>query len=144
MIKVSDGRQTFSEMHVDGGAESAFFAIPQTMLLGGPLTPDGYTRHLYIIVNSQLDDYLSITRRATIPIIRRTLEASRKASTRSALITTAEFCAINGCDLQVAALRSTGLDAALNFSAAHLQSLFDAGQAAITNGTAWRSKPPQP
>jgi hypothetical protein len=144
MIEVSDGRHTFQEMHVDGGAESAFFAIPQTLLLGTALTPDGYERHLYIIVNAQLNDYFSITRRATIPIIRRTLEASRKASTRSVLITTAEFCAINGCDLQVAALPSTELDVSLDFSAAHLQSLFDAGQAAIINGTAWRARPPPP
>jgi hypothetical protein len=144
MIEVSDGRHTFSEMHVDGGAESAFFAIPQAMLLGGPLTPDGYQRRLYIIVNAQLDDYFSITGRATIPIIHRTLEASRKASTRSALITAAEFCAINGCDLEVAALPSTELDASLNFNAAHLQSLFAAGQAAIAGGTAWHSRPPQP
>ncbi len=144
MIEVSDGRHSFSEMHVDGGAESAFFAIPQTMLLGGPLTPDGYKRHLYIIVNAQLNDYFSITRAATIPIIHRTLEAARKAATRSALITTAEFCAINGCDLEVAALPFTELDASLNFSAAHLKSLFATGQAAITTGTAWRSRPPQP
>jgi len=143
MIEVSDGRHKFSEMHVDGGAESVFFAIPQSMLLGGPLAPDGYQRRLYIIVNAQLDDYLSITRRATLPIIRRTLEASRKAATRSALITTAEFCAINGCDLEVAALPTSLLDAPLNFSAAHLQSLFDAGEAGITGGTAWHSRPPQ-
>jgi len=70
--------------------------------------------------------------------------AQQKAASPPGFEHIAEFCAINGCDLQVAALRSTELDAALNFSAAHLQSLFDAGQAAITTGTAWRSKPPQP
>jgi hypothetical protein len=30
MIKVESGGSTFSEMHVDGQAESAYFAVPQT------------------------------------------------------------------------------------------------------------------
>jgi hypothetical protein len=143
MIQVEGNGRTFNEMHVDGGTESAFFAIPDTLLLAGPLPPDGYKRHLFVIVNGQLDNYFSITRRSTISIIHRTVEAAGKASTRSVLFTTAEFCVINGCDLKVAALPSSQKDASLNFSAAHLQSLFAAGETDIANDTAWHTGPPK-
>ncbi len=48
-----------------------------------------------------------------------------------------EFCRQNGCDLSVSDLPPSEKNDPLDFSAAHIQSLFSAGQAAIESGQAW-------
>ncbi len=142
MIKVrSDGR-LFTEMHVDGQAESAFFAIPQALLSARRPAERAYRSRLFIIVNGQMNGLFAVTPHATIPILSRTVDAVTKASLRSSVITTLDFCQHNGCDLLLASLPTTEKDDSLDFSAAHIRSLFDAGQAAILSGMAWKTAAP--
>jgi predicted acylesterase/phospholipase RssA len=142
MIAVrSDGRR-FTEMHVDGQAASAFFAIPQTLLTTRPATDRPYRPHLFIIINGQLNSPFAVTPRATIPILTRTIDAANKASIHSLVTNTLDFCHRNGCELRIAALPVTEKDDPLDFSAGHIQSLFSAGQTAIGDGTAWMKAAP--
>ena len=142
MIKVqSDGRQ-FSEMHVDGETDSAFFAIPETLFLGARPVGPQYRSRLFILVNGRLDSQFAVTPRATVPILRRTIDATTKASIRSAMISTLEFCQRHDCDLSVASIPSTQTDDPLDFTDAHVQSLFSAGLAAGENGQAWKVAAP--
>jgi predicted acylesterase/phospholipase RssA len=141
MIAVTGQGRSFAEMHVDGQADSAFFAIPETVFLGmrpaGPL----FHHRLFIIVNGQLDSAFAVTPRATGPILGRTVAVAAKASTRSAMITTLEFCQRNGCELSVAALPPSEKDDPLDFTEAHIQSLLSAGEAAAETGRAWSVGP---
>jgi len=140
MIDVSGGGQRFEEMHVDGQADSAFFAIPQAMLLGP--TDAQRHHHVFIIVNGQLNEPFAVTPVGTLPILSRTVDVSTKASVRNALIATQEFCRRNGCDLAISALPPTQTDNALDFSQAHIQSLFSAGETAAESGQAWTTAAP--
>jgi hypothetical protein len=142
MIKVQAGGRAFEEMHVDGQADAAFFAIPQAMLLSRRSTDTRGAQHLYVIVNGQLNTAFAVTPRGTMPILGRTVEASTKASIRSALITTLEFCRHNGCDLAVSSVPPTLKDDAMDFADAHLQSLFSAGETAAESGQAWTNAAP--
>lgn len=138
MIKVQGGGRQFAEMHVDGQADSAFFAIPETFFLGlRPAAPHN-DHHLFVLVNGRLDGVFAVTPQATIPILKRTLDTSAKASARSALINTLEFCRRAGCDLKVASMPPTETDDPLDFSAAHLERLFAAGQAFGESGQPWK------
>ena len=142
MIMVRNAGRDFEEMHVDGQADAAFFAIPQAVLLAKRPTDAQHPHHLFIIVNGQLNTAFAVTPRATIPILARTVEAATKASIRSALITTLEFCRHNGCDLAVSAVPPTLKDDALDFTDAHIQSLFSAGETAAEHGQAWTTAAP--
>jgi predicted acylesterase/phospholipase RssA len=142
MIEVqADGRR-FAEMHVDGQADSAFFAIPQTLLLGRRPEAPHFQHHLYVLVNGQVNSLFAVTPRATIPVLSRTIDAATKASVRSSLIATLQFCQRNGCDLNVSVLPSSVKDDPLDFSAAHIESLFSAGEAAALAGQAWTDAMP--
>ena len=142
MIEVEGEGRRFAEMHVDGQADSAFFALPQTLLLGMRPQAPRFKHHLFILVNGQLNSPFSVTPRATIPVLLRTIDAATKASVRSSLISTLEFCQRNGCDLSVSALPDTVVDDSLDFSHAHIVSLFSAREAAAIAGQAWTAAQP--
>ena len=144
MIEVQGAGRRFAEMHVDGQTESPFFAVTQRLLLTRRSTDPKLRPHLFIIVNGPRESEFAVTPQATIPILTRTLDAASKASIRLALSGALEFCLRNGCDLSVSDLPPTEKNDALDFSAAHIQSLFSAGQAAIEGGRAWTTAAPLP
>ena len=137
MIEVEGGGRRFSEMHVDGQADSAFFAIPETLFLGVRPASPRYNHRLFILVNGQLGSLFAVTPRATMPILRRTIDVTTKASIRAAMITTLQFCQQKACELSVASMPATQTDDALDFADAHIRSLFSAGQAIGESGKAW-------
>jgi len=139
MINVESGGHGFSEMHVDGQTESAFFAIPQSLFLAKPLSPPPFHAHLFIIINGHTESEFAVTPRSTIPILGRTIDAGSKASARSIIISTAEFCQHNSCDLSVSSLPATAKDDSLDFDSAHLEELFSIGEAGAVNGAGWKS-----
>ena len=139
IINVESGEQAFSEMHVDGQTESAFFAIPQSLFLAKPLSPPPFHAHMFIIINGHTDSDFAVTPRNTIPILERTIDAGSKASVRSIIISTAQFCQRTGCDLSVSSLPDTAKDDSLDFDNAHLEELFSVGEAGAVNGSGWRS-----
>jgi hypothetical protein len=144
MIDVQGEGRTFSEMHVDGQTEGAFFAIPQNLLLMKKLPAAPFQVRLFVVINGQLDNIFALTPHATIPILARAMDAANKAAMRSVVTTTLEFCVRRGCMLKLAALPPTARDDPLDFGAPHLRSLFEAGEAAIASGEAWRESPVQP
>ena len=144
LIEVETGGRRFSELHVDGQAEGAFFAIPQTLLLSKMVQREHARARLYIIVNGRLDSLFALTPHSTLSILARTLDTANKASMRSMLISTEEFCERSGCDLKVSALPEDAVDDPLDFKAAHIAALFAAGQAAVSSGNAWKAAPMAP
>jgi len=138
MIQVESGGHAFSEMHVDGQTEAAFFAIPQALFLSSPVTPPPFHANLFIIINGRVDGQFAVTPRSTIPILERTIDAGGKAAVRSIVISTAQFCQRIGCALSVASLPSTVKDDSSDFDQAHLESLFAAGEAGAADGSGWR------
>jgi hypothetical protein len=142
MIRVRAGARSFAEMHVDGQADVAFFAIPQAVLLARRPSDRAHRHRLFIIVNGQLNTPFAVTALSTIPILSRTVDVAAKASIRSALTTTLEFCQRNGCDLAVSSVPPDLRDDALDFGDAHIQSLFSAGEAAAEDGQAWTTAAP--
>jgi hypothetical protein len=133
-------------MHVDGQAESAFFAIPEALLAARRPASGPYRPRLFIIVNGQLASLFTVTPNATLPILGRTIEAASKAAVRTSVLGTFEFCGRNGCDLELASMPATEKDDPFDFSAAHIQRLFSAGESAMENGRAWQSgvRAPEP
>jgi len=137
MIKVESGGHAFSEMHVDGQTEGAFFAIPQSLFLANPVTSPPFRARLFIIINGQVDSQFEVTPHSTIPILGRTIDAGGKAAVRSILVSTAQFCQRTGCELSVSSLPVTVKDDSSDFDQAHLESLFAAGEADSVAKSGW-------
>ena len=144
LIEVEAGGRRFSELHVDGQAEGAFFAIPQTLLLSKMVQHEHARARLYIIVNGRLDSLFTLTPHSTLSILARTLDTANKASMRSMLISTEEFCERSGCDLKVSALPEAAVDDPLDFKPPHIAALFAAGETAVADGNAWNAAPKAP
>jgi predicted acylesterase/phospholipase RssA len=138
MIKVESAGHAFSEMHVDGQTESAFFAIPQSLILAKPTSLLPFHAHLFIIINGHVDSQFDVTPRSTIPILKRTIDARGKSAVRSVILSTAQFCQRTGCELSVSSLPAIAKDDSSDFDPAHLESLFAAGEAGSVNGSGWR------
>ena len=138
MIQVESGGHAFSEMHVDGQTEAAFFAIPQSLFLSRSVTPPPFHARLFIIINGRVDGQFAVTPRSTIPILGRTIDAGGKAAVRSIVISTAQFCQRTGCELSVASLPPTVKDDSSDFDRTHLESLFAVGEAGSLTGSGWR------
>jgi len=139
LITVSAAGHRFSEMHVDGQTESAFFAFPPALLLETGSVGRPLRVHLHIVVNGQIDSTFAVTPQATLPVLGRSFGTASKASVRAVLISTAQFCQTHGCDIALSTLPADQKDDPLDFSAAHERALFAAGEAAAASGAAWRS-----
>jgi hypothetical protein len=143
MIAVTSGGKHFTEMHVDGQTQNAFFAIPGALLnpqTDAPAPP--YKVNLYVVINGHVDSLFAVTRREIMPILARTFDVANKASIRSVLLNTAEYCRSHDCALKVSALPSGVKDDPLDFGVHHIHDLFAAGEAAQTGGAAWSNAAP--
>lgn len=139
LIPVESGDRRFEEMHVDGQTERAFFAIPSRLLLTTRNTSAMDHADYYVVINGRLDGLFQVTPLSPLPIIGRSFDTAARASVRQTLVSTAEFCRQRGCKLQISSLPMSERDDPLDFSAAHVNSLFRAGQAAVSTGVAWRA-----
>jgi predicted acylesterase/phospholipase RssA len=145
LIPVQSGAHAYNELHVDGQAVGAFFAIPQTVLLANTSGLQGRAQvNLFIIVNGRLDGLFQVTPRSAISILARSLDTANKSSIRTMLISTAEFCQRTGCALRVSALPDTATDDPLDFRPDHIAHLFEAGEAGAGAWSHWKTTPPPP
>ncbi len=142
MIPVTGEGRAFAEMHVDGQTQSAFFAVPGTLLLTNDLPAAPFKVNMFIIINGHVDSVFGVTPRATLPILARTFDVANKASIRSVLIATAEYCHIHRCTLHVSALPVGVRDNPLDFGPHHLNDLFAAGEAQA-RGDPWTDDKPR-
>ena len=139
LIPVQSAGHAFAEMHVDGQTESAFFAVPPPLVLSH--APDVSMKRVryYVIVNGQLEGRFAVTKRSSLPILARSFDTAARASLRQTVISTSEFCEAHGCQMRFAEIPVTERDDPLDFSPAHVKSLFTAGIAVVRTGSAWRS-----
>ncbi len=142
LIPVEGQGHAFAEMHVDGQTESAFFAVPPALVLShAPDTTLNRVRY-FVIINGQLEGRFAVTKRSSLPILARSFDTAARASLRQTVITTSEFCRIHGCQMRFTDIPDTERDDPLDFSPAHVKSLFAAGMEAMRQGRAWQSTLP--
>jgi Patatin-like phospholipase len=138
MIPVEGGGHGFAEMSVDAQTQSAFFAVPESALLGDPAPGLRDRVNLFVLINGHIDRLFAVTPRATLPVLARAFDVANKASIRSVLLETAQFCLTHGCTLQVSALPASVEDKPLDFGLHHVRDLFAAGVTAEQSGDAWK------
>ncbi len=136
MMQLDDTGTGLAEMHVDGGVSTPFVLAPATLTLW---TPEGVMRprHLYVIINGEVEPRRALTKGATLPILMRSFDTLSKSDLRAHLIAAVAFANRNDARLRYAAIPTAlGADS-LAFDAESMRRLFEAGRAAGATGAAF-------
>lgn len=136
---VTDQGDVVMEMHVDGGVNTPFLAIPEDLLLWtAPRSSAGQSR-LYVVINGQIGRNVGVTPGHLRGILARTYDSMSKASLRTALAATAAFASRNGVTLAATAIPDEISASSLKFDAESMEALFELGRHRSASGQAWSS-----
>lgn len=140
--------QVVQEMHVDGGVNAPFLAVPESLLSSAPADPLPPGGAIYVLVNGGLAPDARTTDGGLRAILARTYDSASKASLRTHLAANAAFAARNGLQLYVSAIPREVESSSLDFSPQAMKRLFELGRARALSGEAWRDgeamSPPVP
>ena len=128
-------------MHVDGGVNTPFLAVPEDLLLWTDPEAQGGPRggSIHIIMNGQLGRTIEITPGRLDKILLRTFDSLHKSMLRTAIAATAGFAARNHLQMEVTAVPDDIPASPLRFDVASMTRLFETGRSRAASGTAWAS-----
>lgn len=125
------------EMHVDGGVNTPFLAIPEDLMLWTRPDNQGRVGALYVIVNGQVGRNDGITPGRISGILARTYDSMSKASLRIHLAVTAAFAQRNGLDMSLSAIPDNVSASSLKFDQETMTAMFDLGRKRGRTADAW-------
>ena len=132
--------QAVSELHADGGAVANFFVAPQALLSSPAPTAGG--AHVFILLNSRATPRFVVVPVAGLKIVARSFDIMMKSLMISQLTNVKLTAGQEGLKLDVAQIPDELDEDFLDFSQAHLQSLFAAGEQRGVAATAFKSISP--
>ena len=125
------------EMHVDGGVNTPFLAIPEDLMLWTRPDNQGRVGALYVIVNGQVGRNDGVTPGRISGILARTYDSMSKASLRIHLAVTAAFAQRNGLDMSLSAIPDNVSASSLKFDQETMTAMFDLGRQRGRTADAW-------
>lgn len=139
LIDVSADGHAYQELHIDGGAITPMFVVPETLIWRRPADWTGVGVEVYALVNTTLAPGGGRTAMHAVPILMRSFELMLRSSYRAALRTVAAFCQLNGFALHVGNLPPNVVGGSLlRFDQTTMRQLFDHGAKAGAEGALWR------
>ncbi len=138
MIKVSDNGKTYEEMHVDGGATTPFFIVPDIAMIMGYAPKALHGANVYVVINGQASSPPRATQNNTVDIAARSFTAVLNHMTRTELAQTNAFAARNGMTFRFTTIPpSVEFGGSLAFDQANMRAIFDYGMRCATRSRAW-------
>jgi hypothetical protein len=134
---VDDQGRLVEEMHVDGGVNTPFLGIPESMLTATAPTRAPAGTALYVLINGQVGRNTRITRGTLPAILARTYDTMGKASLRTSLVVNQAFAERNGIEMHIAAIPDEVQASSLDFDRESMAGLFEQGRTAALGGQAW-------
>jgi hypothetical protein len=126
------------EMHVDGGVNIPYLAVPESLMLWtSPRLAEGGSGALYVVVNGQTGRNTGTTRGSLKGILGRTYDSMSKSSLRSHLAVTAGFARRNRLELSFTAIPDNVQASALSFDQESMTALFELARQRGRDGSAW-------
>jgi hypothetical protein len=150
-IEVEANGRRFREMHVDGGATTQVFILPDVILVTGMsvAAPQHGPSHIWIVIINHLTPKFEVVEAGLLPTISRSFSTLIKSSAKQTLFSTAEFVGRdrfhltsidNGFDDWLAAHP----DVKPGFNTAYMQALYRYGYAKARSGRLWTHEVPLP
>lgn len=134
---LQDDDEVAQEMHVDGGVNTPFLAIPEDLMLWTRPTNDGGVGSLYVIVNGQVGRNDGVTPGRLSGILSRTYDSMSKASLRIHLTVTAAFARRNGLEMALSAIPDNVSASSLKFDQETMTAMFELGRQRARGPDAW-------
>jgi Patatin-like phospholipase len=125
----NSNRQRFQEMHVDGGVNVPFLAIPEAMQFEMIPEQELQRGHIWVIINGRIAPDAATTKSNTLAILSGSFDSMQRASSRITLATTEEFCRRNGLGFTAISLPQTdqASNDSLNFNPQSMARLYAIG-----------------
>jgi hypothetical protein len=150
-IEVEANGHRFREMHVDGGATTQVFILPDVVLATGMgvAAPRHAPTHIWVIVNNHLTPQFEVVEAGLLPSVSRSFSTLIKSSAKQTLFGTAEFVGRerfnltsidNGFDEWLAAHP----DIKPGFNTPYMQALYRYGYAKAHSSHLWTHEVPLP
>lgn len=132
--------EVLMEMHVDGGVNIPYLAVPEGLMLWTSPRLDAQTGSgaLYVVVNGQTGRNTGTTTGSLAGILGRTYDSMSKASLRTHLAVTAGFARRNHLELSFTAIPDNVQASALSFKQESMTALFELARQRGLDGSAWR------
>ena len=134
---LQDHDQVALEMHVDGGVNIPFLAIPEYLMLWTRPRDEGRVGALYVIVNGQTGRNDGVTPGRLSGILSRTYDSMSKASLRTHLAITTAFAQRNGLDMSLSAIPDNVQASSLKFDQETMTAMFELGRQRGRGPDAW-------
>lgn len=135
---LNDNGQVVLEMHVDGGVNVPFLAVPeQSLLWTAPPSRRGRGGRIFVILNGQAGVNTGVTPGRLADILARAYDSMSKASARQTLAATGAFADRNGLQLYATAIPDNANVSSLRFDQATMSALFALGRDRAVSGQAW-------
>jgi len=150
-IEVEANGQRFREMHVDGGATTQVFILPDVILASGmkAARPGNVPAHIWVIINNRLTPQFEVVEASVLPTVSRSFSTLIKSDSKQTLYATAEFVGPESFNL-------TYIDGGFSdwlkahpsvkpgFNAPYMQALYRYGYESARTRNVWTNHVPLP
>ena len=141
----ADGRQ-FAELHVDGGATTQLFTIPEAILSRGlpnELQARAMPARFFIIINNRLKPEFEVVEGSVVPMLARSLSSLIKTHARLTLVATREFARSRNMQFNLTYIGDDfPTDPKPSFETAYMRSVYRYGRDKAASGTLWQDQIP--
>lgn len=143
MIKTEAFGRPMVEMHVDGGATTPVYTLPDTLPGMIDSLPNAHRVRFHVIINNALVLRPDLVPEATVPVIMTAFSTMIRNHTRSVLAATRAMSEEFGMGFSAVWIPEDAVGKTLAaFDADHMRALFQRGFAMGRSGTAWQTSVP--
>ncbi|MCX7512273.1 patatin-like phospholipase family protein [Frateuria hangzhouensis] len=138
LIRVSDGRHEYDEMHVDGGVTTPVFTLPLIAGIQSYELPQLRGAKLYMIVNGQLARAPRTTRFSTVEVLSNAFAAGTTYKTRRAIVQNIAAAHRLGMTFHMTEIPPDyPQESFIDFDQEYMQALFDYAAGCAARGLLW-------
>lgn len=152
-IEVEANGRRFKEMHVDGGATTQVFVLPDVILATGMgiANPKGAPTHIWVVINNHITPQFEIVEAGLLPTVSRSFSTLIKSSAKQTLFATAEF--VGKSRFSLTFIDNTfeewlkanyGPDVTPGFNSPYMRALYRYGFDKARSGQLWSHQVPLP
>jgi hypothetical protein len=146
LIEVEANGRQFAELHVDGGATTQLFTIPESILARGlpnERLASAMPTRFFIIVNNRLKPEFEVVEGGTVPVLARSLSSLIKTHARLTLVATREFARSRNMDFNLAYIGDDfPADQKPSFETVYMRSVYRYGSDNAASGNLWQKQIP--
>lgn len=146
LIEVEASGRRFAELHVDGGATTQVFTVPEGVLASGGfrgVSARQVPANLYVLINNRLTPDFEVVQGSTLPVLGRSLSSLIKTHARLTLVATQEFARSQRIGFNLTSIADDfPREPKPSFETAYMRSVYAYGYRKASAGRFWESAIP--